>query len=302
MGVKMSMFFYDKFLLRGLSKESAVVLLAFISTALVYGFIIYSYSSLYRGPSLQPYSVSSVGIFYSDGSVWRLDIPVSVSGDSLDVRSLRLEVSVGRSVLPLFSSGYVVRVGDRVIYGSLIESLTSGKVLVLRDGRELTVELFVYIDFTGRYNVVVDDDFDGVLDNEFLIRFYPGVQLPPLNLGSDEVLVVSKGSTVSLDCLNMLAFTSKPNAYIRVVDGGTQYLVRVVDLISSLRFPTVLISSSSDIVKAGGEVIVTVLFPTNLVSSGSQLSIKLLVGDTKVVDTLINIPSGISGVVVLPIR
>ncbi len=298
-------FFYIKSTSRGLGKESAVVLLAFISTALVYGFIIYSYSSLYREPSSQLYSVSSVSIFYSDGSVWRLDIPVFVSGDPLDVSSLTLNISVGRTTLSMSTPVDTFRFSGRTIYGSLKGSLTSGRVFVSGDGG-FYVESFVYIDSAGRYNVVIDDDLNSDLDSDFLIRFLSGVQVSTdLSLDSDEVLVVGKGSTLSLDCLNaLMALTSKPSAYVRVFDGITNYVVRVADLLANLRSPTLLISSSSDRVRAGDKAVVTVLLPHNLVLGGSQVSVKLSAGGVKILDTSFNVPSGVSGVgsIILPVR
>lgn len=298
----MSRVFYFRSFSLGVSKEVAVVILAFVATAVTYGFVLYSYTSFFRTQPSTQFSAYSAHLLYYGSCVWRVDIPISVSGGSINPAQVVIQLSVGGSTLTLNASTTKVSAGGRVFYGSVARWLSSSRVLaeVYGSGEGIVLDLFVYIDPSGRLNVVLDDDSDGVLDDLFLLKFVEGVgSQVPIDLGSDIVLSTSRGTVLPLDYLTVLASASKPGAAIEVVSGGRSYLIPVPEILASVRVPTLVVSTAEGV--AG--VIASVVLPRCVVPEGSQLLVKIVVDSKVVTESRISVPStgGRVGAVVVPL-
>lgn len=276
-----------KFLSRGFAKESAVVILAFISTVALYGFILYSYTSLFRTQTTQQIALSSAYLYYRDGYVWRVDIPLS--GGTVDPEKFRVEVSVGDFTAILNVSKHMFTVGELVVYGSIAERLASGKISaeVVNGGKRAeALDMFVYLDQLGKLNVVVDDESDGVLDEIFLVRFLPEAPPTPLNLDSTTVLTVGKGSTLPLEYLTVVAAaSSKPSSYVSVIDSSKTYLIPVPQLLTSLRAPSLVLKAAR-----GGNTVATILLPQYFALEGSEIRLKFMVSSEVIASPTIKIP------------
>lgn len=292
---------------RGLiSKESAVVLLAFTLTAGVYGFIVLTYfSSLTPSTSASSnYVVESVLLNYRSGGVWRIIISLS-SSSPVEIRLSDFDVQLLVNGVPIpTSSRDVVQVGGgRMTLGSVFPSLTSGRVLVTRVVDGLTtseyVDLFVYVDQGGRLNVVVDDDLDNVLDDSYLIRFQSNATSSyELNLNDDTVLSVGKGVTLPTSYLDFISIlSSRPNPQIKVVYRDVTYLVSIADILNNLSggVLTAWISGNDLILDKGERAYIMLLLPTSKFTEGSDLSIKMLVKGSELLSKSYVIPKGLSG-------
>ena len=298
----MSRVFYSRPLSLGVSREVAVVVLAFVATAATYGFVLYSYTSFFRTQPSTQLSAHSAHLLYYGGCVWRVDVPISAGGSPVNPTHVAVQLSVGGYSATLNASTTKFSIGGRVLYGSVAERLSSSKVLaeVYGSGDRVALDLFVYIDPLGRLNVAVDDDSDGVLDDSFLLRFTQGAgSQVPLDLGSEAVLSTAAGTSLPLEYLTALASASRPGAAIEVVSGGVRYLVPVPEILASLRVPTLVVSS----VEGVPGFTVSVVLPRCVAPEGSRLSIKVTVASRVVVDSAVSVPStgGRAGAVVVPL-
>ena len=298
----MSRVFYFRSLSSGVSREVAVVVLAFVATAVTYGFVLYSYTSFFRAQPSTQLSAYSAHLLYYGGCVWRVDVPISVSGDPVNPAHVAVQLSVGGYSATLNASATNFPAGGRVFYGSVAERLSSSRVLaeVYGSGDRIALDLFVYIDPLGRLNVVVDDDSDGVLDESFLLRFTQGVgSQVPLDLGSDVVLYSTGGTSLPLEYLTAIASASRPGAVIEVVGGGIRYLVPVPEVLASVRVPTLVVST----VEGVPGFTVSVILPRCLAPEGSRLSIRVTVASKVVIASEVLVPStgGRVGAVVVPL-
>jgi len=299
----MSRVFYSTPLSLGVSKEVAVVVLAFVATAATYGFVLYSYTSFFRAQPPAQFSAHSAYLLYYGGCVWRVDVPISVSGGPVDPTQVVIQLSVGGYSASLNASTTRFSAGGRVFYGSVAGLLTSGRVVavVYGGGEGVPLDLFVFVDPLGRLNVVVDDDSDGVMDDSTLLRFSQGVGAQvPLDLGSEVVLTATKGEVLPLEYLTVLASASKPGASVEVVGGGLRYLIPVPELLTSLRTPTLVVSA----VEGSAGLYASVIIPRCVVPEGSRLGIRVAVASSTVAEATVAVPSvgGVTGAVVVPLR
>jgi len=298
----MSRVFYLRSLSSGVSKEVAVVVLAFVATAVTYGFVLYSYTSFFRAQPSTQFSAHTAYLLYYGGCVWRIDVPISVSSGSVDPAQVVVQLSVGGYSLNLNVSTAKVSVGGRVFYGSVAGWLTSGRVSaeVYGSGERVPLDFFVFIDPSGRLNVVVDDDSDGVMDDSLLLRFSQGAGgQVSLDLDSEVAMSVVKGSILPLEYLTALASASKPGALIEVVGGSLRYLIPIPELLTSLRVPVLVVST----IEGSAGAYVSAVIPRCVIPGGSKLAIKISVASNTVAEAIVAVPSagGRVGAVVVPL-
>lgn len=298
-------FYFIRSLRYGLiSKESVVVLLAFTLTVGVYGFVVYTYvSSLVpQSPSTQ-FFAGPLLVNYHDGRIWRVVIPLSTNS-SMEFRltNVSVELIISGSRIPVVVSDSINVVESRFVLGGVVSSLASGKVLVNKvvddtPNREY-VDLFVYVDQVGRLNVVVDDDSDGALDNNYLLRFIPDARIEyELSLSSDVVLSVGRGATLPLNYLDIIAILSmRPNPQVIVVAKDASYTIYVSDILHNLRSATLVAwTSSRDLRLDPGEyAYITILLRPGMLVEGDDLGIELSVSGVKVLNKVYRIPKGLT--------
>ncbi len=274
-----NLFFLKKSFLKGVSQESVIVLLAFVSTALVFGFIVYNYVSSIPSYESVELSVGSLLLYYYDGSVWRVVVPVQVVGDRVvDFRpsNIRVSLSVGDGVSADFvnvsgTNSFVV-LDDRVLLGDFKLLLHSSNVGVLYYDRGVVrseyVDVHVYYDELSRIHVIIDDDNDGLMDSSYLVEFVEEAKTSvSLDLDSSNVLVVEKNTVLPISFLEyILAGSTRPDSYIKVVvSSSVYYLVSVPGLSKSLQDLAVLSMidrGNNDYYLGKGEVgSIIILFP-----------------------------------------
>ncbi|MEM0504532.1 MAG: hypothetical protein QXN19_01750 [Sulfolobales archaeon] len=289
-----------------ISKESAVVVLAFALTVGVYGFIVLNYASIFSPQSggVNQFLIRSVSLNYYDGSVWRLVIQVGSTSD-LDFKlgNVDLRVLVNGVQLPVFIDDAVQVGGDRLVLGRASPFLSSGRVLVSRVvGSSVNyeyVDFIVYVDQANKLNIVIDDDLDSVLDNSYLIRFSSDSSSTyELNFYDDISLVVGKGVTLPVSYLDLLATLSvRPNPAVKVLYGEVSYLIRVSDILSNLRGVVVTswLTGKDLRLDANKHAYITILIPIGRVVGGDELNIDLTVNNVKVLSKNYRIPQGLSG-------
>lgn len=300
------LFWFKSFRYGLVSKESAVVVLAFALTVGVYGFVVLNYfSSLTAPPSTHSqFTVRSVFLNYYDGGVWRAVVQVGCSSP-MDFRlsNVSVGVSVDGVQLPVFIGDAVQVGGDRYVLGGLSPFLASGKVLVSKVSSASTtvefVDFFVYVDQGNRLNIVVDDDLDGVLDDNYLVRFSSNVSSAyELNYYDDVSLAVGRGITLPVNYLDLIATLSiRPNPAIKVLLGDTAYLIKVSDILTNLRgvAVTAWLSGKDLRLDVNEYVYITLLLPSERVAGSSDLSIDLIIGGVKVLSKTYKVPKGLTG-------
>ncbi len=309
----MKFLFYLKIIRRGLiSKESAVVLLAFTLTTCAYGFIILSYiPSITPRTQTAPYVVESVFLNYQDGFIWRVVVQLSSrSSVSLNLSSISVRLVSGGELIPIFSSGFTQVVDGRFVLGSLVYSLTSGRVLISEMvGGSVNlryVDLFAYLDQLGRLNVVIDDDQDNFLDSTYLIRFTSDTPSTyGLDIYGEVVLEVGKGSSLPIKYLDLIALLSvRPNVNIKVVDSVTNYLISLPEILANLRGGVIMAwLSGNDInLDVNERAYITILIPPRKVVEGSRLCVDLVVEGKVLLSKEYDVPKGLtgSGTLVMP--
>lgn len=289
-----------------ISKESVVVVLAFALTVGVYGFIVLNYVSSFspQPQGVSQLSIRSVSLNYYEGSVWRFVVQVySTSSVDFKLGSVSMKISVNGAQIPVFISDSVQVSDERLVLGGVTPFLSSSSVLISRIiGSSTTyesVDLFVYVDQGNKLNIVIDDDSDSVLDNNYLVRFASDSSSTyELNFFDDVSLVIGKGITIPTGYLDLLAtLSNRPNPAVKVLHGDVSYLIRVSDLLSSLRGAVVTswLAGKDLRLDVNEYAYITLLIPTGRVIGGDVLSIELIINNVKVLSKDYRIPKGLSG-------
>ncbi len=303
------------FFSKALSQESAVVLLAFISTTLVFGFIIYNYVSTVPDYREIKVAASSILLYYDNGYVWKIVVPLQVIGDNVvDFRPSEVKVSL--SMGDGFSADFINISGtdaydvydNIIILGDLGKSIQSCIIHVGyyngSDSRTIPVNLHVYFDEHGKLHIVVDDDNDGLIDSTYLIAFVEGAEASiSLDLNSVYILSVEKNSVLPLSFLKyILALSVKPNAQIRVATiGGKYYTINLQDIARSLREPVILTSimggNDNYQLDPGETGSIIILLPDLLeLGRNDKITLSIYLSKTSPIGGEISIPQDLRGV------
>ncbi len=301
---------------KAVSQESAIVLLAFISTTLVFGIIVYNYISSMPSYENVKVAANSIILYYYNGRVWRITIPLQVLGNNrVDLRASRVKVTlnIGDGISADFTnisgmSRYFIH-DDTVLMGGLEKSLRSCIIRVEYhdengEVRNQGVNVHVYLDEKGRVHVIVDNDDDGIIDSNYLLEFTDKPVNPTisLNLEDTSVLDVAEGTILPLRYLEyILAGSVKPDAQIRVVSrGGDYYTISVASLVQALTKPVVLTSISGGnndhYLEQGETGSIIILIPGFLeLGGGEKIGISVHLPNTPTIKGEITIPSNTRG-------
>ncbi len=300
---------------KAISQESVIVLLAFISTTLVFGFIVYNYVSSMPNYENVRVAANSVLLYYYDGRIWRITIPLQVLGDNrvefkADKVKVTLNIGDGVSANFINISGidkYAIY-DNTVVMGGLDKSLRSCIIGVEyrdRSGGVMyeRVNVHVYFDEEDNVHVIIDNDDDGVIDSSYLVEFTDKPIKPAvsLNLEDTYVLDVEENTILPISYLeNILVGSVKPNAQIRVVSGDSYYIIDVASLVQALTEPVVLTSinggNGNHYLEQGETGSIVVLIPGFIeLSGGEKIGISIYLLNTPPIKGEITIPSDTRG-------
>ncbi len=300
---------------KAISQESAIVLLAFISTTLVFGFIVYNYISSLPNYENVGIAANSVFLYYYDGRIWRITIPLQVLGNNrVDLKADKVKVTlnigdgISADFINISGTSEYTTYDNIVVMGGLEKSLQSCIIRVKyhdENGviRDQKVNVHVYLDEEGRVHVIVDNDDDGIIDSSYLVEFVDKPIRPAvsLNLEDTSVLEIEENSVLPISYLEYIVAKSiKPDAQIRVVSGNGYYTISVASLVQALTKPVILTSISegnSDHYLDRGETgSIIILVPGFLeLSGGEKIGISIYLLNTPTIKGEITIPSTTRG-------
>jgi len=299
---------------KALSQESTIVLLAFISTTLVFGFIVYNYVESIPSYESTKLAANSVLLYYYNGRIWKIIIPIQVFGDNrVDLRpgKIRVTMSMGDGVSARFINisgvnDYSVYNGDVLLGGitSIIHSCTidveyyNGGSISSRE-----VNMHVYFDEHGRIHVIIDDDNDGVIDSNFLVEFTSNAQTTVLvNPDNTYVLEVEKNSILPIGFLEYaLAGSTKPNAKIRVIVSlNTYYIIEIPSITRGLQeigILAIISRGNNDYYLSQSEAgSIIILVPSYVDSTkSSKLELSIYLSNTVSIRGELEIPQKLNG-------
>ena len=305
------------------NQETLIVLVAFISTAVIFGFILYSYvSSIFEYGTTGTLNVGSIALYYDGNRVWRIVIPISVTGKSVDLRASNINVnlSIGDdysySFINIRGVNHYYICDDVTLLGKTSIHFSSGSIKVREYNggsvEEKDVDFIVYIDEYGRLHIIVDDEYNHIADRPYLIEFISNIKgYVKLNPDGEIILSVSKGSKVPVEYLDLiLSYPSKPDIYIRVKDPQTNryYEINPWSIALNLRSLTItsIIKGNGDYYLTNGEQgYIVILLPGYLtLKPGDNVKLSIKVADTLVFDGAFQIPGNLTkvGLIVVSVR
>ena len=257
--------------------SSAIIVLAFVATAAVFGYLAFTIISEIHTPEEQGLLFSGSLIYAKDGRVWKVVLPVATLDSRVDFRAAAVTLVFnlpGRDRIVADGVGGLVIYNSTVITGDLVERFASFKMEVMYSEygsptASLPVSVFAYMGPDKAFRLVVDDDDDGVLDNTYLVEFTESSNnnlVSGINLSSDIVLKVNKGSVLDMNYLVVAyAASTSYDPQIEVMSGDIIYRISLVEMLRGLTKATVftvIAGGNSDYYLKSGETgYVIVLLP-----------------------------------------
>lgn len=276
---------------------SAIIVLAFVATAAVFGYLAFTIISGFHTPQGHNLLFSGSLIFIRDGHVWKIVFPVTTLGGSVDFRASKSNMSMnfdGRTVVAGGGEG-ITLFNSSVIMGSLSDRFTSFRMPIIRVQGGVTdtveVSVFAYRGPDRLFRLVIDDDDDGVLDSSYLVEFVENNNnrlVNPINTSGDIVLSTDKGDSFSMSYLIAIYASSMSYDPQIVVKGGdTLYRISLVNVLKGLTKASVItaiIGGNGDYRLNSGETgYIILILPENVASiwTSSSVDVSISIGGEK---------------------
>ncbi len=273
--------------------SSAIIVLAFVATAAVFGYLAFTIISEIHTPEEQGLLFSGSLVYVREGHIWKIVLPVATLDSKVDFRASRVSIvlnpSNGAELVADGGDGFAIY-NSTVLTGTLVERIASFKMSITRNDSHgtmdsITVSVFAYMGPDKSFRLVIDDDSDGMLDDTYLLEFAESKVnnlVTGINLSRNIVARVEKGDVLTMSyLLTAYAASTTYDPQIVVIDGGKDCYISLVKMLKGLTKATVITmiagGNSDYYLKSGETGYIVILLPGSAGLRFDSESIDLLV-------------------------